>query len=203
MTEKIRQTLEIMRKKGFITHEFESASQARDFILQRIGTGRSVGFGGSVTAEELGLYDALLEAGNKCHFHWKCTPETRAETLESARRADFYIMSSNAVSEDGALLNIDGTGNRVSSFIYGPDVIFIVLGKNKFSGSREEAFERVKKTACPLNARRLKLNTPCAVTGICTDCSSPQRMCNYTVWTERPRKSCEVHICAVSEDLGY
>lgn len=203
MNGRIDKTLAAMQKKGFITHYFDTASQARDFILDRIGKGRSVGFGGSVTTEQLGLFDALAAAGNKCYFHWKCMPEERAQVLESARKSDFYVMSSNAVSEDGAILNIDGTGNRVGALINGPQTVFLVVGANKFSGTREEAFARVKNIACPANAKRLKLSTPCALTGKCANCSSSQRMCNYTVWTEAPRKGCEIHVCAISETLGY
>jgi hypothetical protein len=112
-------------------------------------------------------------------------------------------MSSNAVSADGALLNIDGTGNRVGSLVNGPNTVFILLGTNKLTGSRSAAMTRVKTVACPANARRLGLDTPCARTGACADCRSPQRMCNYIVWTEAPRRGATIHVCVAACQLGF
>lgn len=203
MDRAVLDTLRAMEARGFKTHAFETASEMREFILNSIEPQASVGFGGSVTSEELGLYDALAARGNPVHFHWKVPPENRAATLERAHSADVYIMSSNAVTSDGVLLNIDGNGNRVGALVCGPKTVFIVLGINKLVKSREEAMARVKNIACPANARRLGLKTPCALTGKCTDCRSLQRMCNYIVWTEAPRRAATVHICIAACQLGF
>ena len=199
----VSDTLRALGERGFNTHYFESASSMRDFVLEMVPSTASVGFGGSVTTEELGLYDALRERGCAVHFHWKEPRENRTAVFEAARKADVYIMSSNAVSADGALLNIDGNGNRVGSLIDGPKTVFILLGVNKLTKTRTEAFKRVKTVACPANARRLGLDTPCARTGACADCRSPQRMCNYIVWTEAPRKGATVHVCVAACQLGF
>ena len=199
----VSDTLRALGERGFNTHYFESASSMRDFVLEMVPPKASVGFGGSVTTEELGLYEALRERGCAVHFHWKEPRENRTAVFEAARKADVYIMSSNAVSADGALLNIDGNGNRVGSLVDGPKTVFILLGVNKLAQSRAEAFKRVKTVACPSNARRLGLDTPCARTGTCTDCRSPQRMCNSIVWTEAPRKGATVHVCVAACEMGF
>ena len=196
-------TLRKMESRGFQTHAFDTASTMREFVLGSIPASASVGFGGSMTTEQLGLYEALRERGNAVHFHWKEPRENRAAVFAAARGADIYIMSSNAVSADGALLNIDGNGNRVGCLVDGPKTVFILLGANKFVKTREDAMARVKTVACPANARRLGLQTPCALTGRCADCRSPQRMCNYIVWTEAPRRGATVHVCAAACNLGF
>lgn len=203
MDKEVLETLRVMETRGFKTHAFETASEMRAFILNSIEPQASVGFGGSVTSEELGLYDALAKRGNPVYFHWKVPPENRAAVLERAHHADAYIMSSNAVTSDGVLLNIDGNGNRVGALVCGPKTVFIVLGTNKIVKTREEAMARVKSVACPANARRLGLKTPCALTGKCTDCRSSQRMCNSIVWTEAPRRTATIHICVAACSLGF
>ncbi len=199
----VADTLRALESRGFQTHAFDTASSMRDFVLESIPASASVGFGGSVTTEELGLYDALKARGNAVHFHWKEPRENRPAVFEAARKSDVYIMSSNAVSADGALLNIDGNGNRVGSLIDGPKTVFILVGTNKLTPSRAAALTRVKTVACPANARRLGLDTPCAQTGHCADCRSPQRMCNYIVWTEAPRRGATIHVCVAACNLGF
>ena len=142
----VSDTLRALEERGFNTHYFESASSMRDFVLEMVPSTASVGFGGSVTTEELGLYDALRERGCAVHFHWKEPRENRAAVFEAARKADVYIMSSTAVSADGALLNIDGTGNRVAASICGPKRVVYVIGRNKIvDGGLDEALARIRR----------------------------------------------------------
>lgn len=203
MTDEIRKTLAQLEAHGFKTKTFSTAEEMREFTLREIGT-RSAGFGGSVTCDSLGLYEALASRGNAVWFHWKtATPEARAEALRNARSADVYLMSSNAISADGALLNIDGNGNRVGAMLDGPPTVFVLVGTNKFAASREDAMRRVKTVACPLNARRLHRQTPCATTGRCGNCRGPESMCHFTLWTEGPRKGQEIWILVADEPLGY
>jgi len=197
------QTLKKMENRGFAVHAFETADEMRNFVLSSISDGQSVGFGGSMTSKQLGLYEALSGRGNPVYFHWMVPPEERPATIKNAHAADIYIMSSNAVTEDGVLINIDGNGNRIAAMLNGPKTVFILLGENKFSGDKHEALARVKATACPPNARRLGLDTPCAKLNRCTDCSSPQRMCNFTVYTERVPAGRTFHVCVVPEELGF
>lgn len=192
-----------LNKHGFRAQLVPNAITAKGIALALIGGG-SVGFGGSVTVRDMGLYEELQRQGNAVYWHWKCTPAEIPAVHAAAHTADVYLCSANAVLETGALLNIDGTGNRVGSLICGPKKAIVIAGRNKLCTDYDEALARIKAVACPQNARRLNLKTPCAATGICTDCSSPQRMCHVTALLERPTNALpEFHVLLVDEDMGY
>ncbi len=199
----LQQVAEQLQKNGFSAMVLPDAAAAKRKALELIGTG-SVGFGGSVTTQTLGLYDTLKDAGNAVYWHWKATPEEVPATLERAAKADFYVSSSNAITHTGALVNTDGRGNRVSSLCNGPRKVIVIAGRNKIVPDIPAAISRIKNIAAPLNARRIGLKTPCAVTGKCTDCHSAQRMCNVTSIMEAPTSPTEVfHVLLVDEDLGF
>lgn len=201
--DRMENTANNLKKHGFQVQVLDTAAQAKEAALALIGTG-SVGFGGSVTVRDLGLYETLQEQGNAVYWHWKAKPEEVSSVLAAAHTADAYVCSSNAVLESGELLNIDGTGNRVGSMFFGPKRVVIIAGENKLASDYAEGHARIKRDACPANARRLGLQTPCAVTGVCNDCSSPQRMCKITVLLERPSNAVkDVHVLLVREPLGY
>lgn len=200
--EKLQKVAEALKNHGFKTQLFDTAEKAKQAALLLIGDG-SVGFGGSMTINDLNIYEDLQKNGNKVYWHWKVPPEERVALFPIANSADTYICSSNAVLEGGALLNIDGNGNRVSSMYCGPKQVIVIVGKNKIAATYEEGIERIKKYACPPNGKRLGLQTPCALTDKCTDCSSPQRMCNVTVLLERPGLVKNIHVFLVNEDLGF
>lgn len=191
----------ILNRNKFHSECYDTPQQAAAALLELIGAGESVGFGGSVTLEDMGLYDALRDRGNSVCWHWRSDDPARAR--EQAGQADWYLSSSNAVTENGEFVNIDGTGNRVANIAYGSSKLALVVGRNKLCGSYEEAMERIKTVACPKNATRLSLKTPCAITGKCNDCRSPQRMCNFTCILQRPTGGREVHVLLVDADLGY
>jgi hypothetical protein len=134
---------------------------------------------------------------------WYAKPEERAETTRRAHDADVYLLSANAVTAEGELINVDGNCNRLGSMLFGPPKVVVICGRNKLAEDYEGAIERIKNVACPLNARRLKLETPCAASGKCMDCRSPQRMCSATVRLHRPPGGREFHVLLVDEDLGY
>lgn len=205
MDQKILTALEKMEKRGFKTHAFETSAELKEYLLQNIPADKSIGFGGSVTVTlELDLYHLFEAQGNPVYYHgFQNTPEAREDAIQHAFRSDLYMMSSNAVTYDGKLLNVDGNGNRVACMIYGPKTVYIIVGKNKFVDGDEAAIERVKTIATPMNARRLNREVPCAVTNKCSDCRAPHRLCNHTVWTENVRGNRTYHICVVNEDLGY
>jgi hypothetical protein len=117
--------------------------------------------------------------------------------------ADVYVSSSNAVTEDGKLYNIDGTGNRVGSMTFGPKKVILVCGINKIVKDLDAAVSRVQNRAAPMNARRLALKTPCAETGVCADCASPQRICNVYVVTAKKPVWTDVTVLLVGEPLGF
>lgn len=191
-------------KKNFERHEFETSffetrEQAATYLQAQI-RGQKVAFGGSVTLQEMGLFDALSKE-NEVIWHWN---EPGAQTLARAREAQIYITSANGVSETGELVNIDGTGNRVAQTLYGPEKVYFVVGKNKIEKDLSSALSRARNVAAPLNAKRLKTNTPCSKTGErCFDCGSEARICRATVILERPTRGMKAEIVFVNEALGY
>lgn len=194
--------IELLKKNfeshGFHTCFFQTKEEAASYLKENIH-GKTVGFGGSMTAQELGLYELLGEE-NTVYWHWK---EPGRETLLKAQNAEVYILSANGVSESGELVNIDGSGNRVSASIFGPKKVCYVIGKNKIAPDLMSAIKRAKDTAASKNAVRLSRKTPCAAAGTCHNCSSPDRICNVTVIVERPSVGMEVEILFVNEELGY
>ena len=191
-----------LKSRRFLPEVFDTAQEAKAAALKIIGS-KSVGIGGSATVRDLGLAEALQANGNDVYWHWLAAKEAKQAARDKALTADVYMCSSNALTADGRLVNIDGTGNRAAGLIYGPHEVVVVLGKNKIAGSLDEAIERIKRDACPQNARRLGLDTPCAKTGQCYDCRTEARMCNVTFILEAPTRPVKAfHVLIVKEDLG-
>ena len=189
-----------LERRGFRVHRFASGAEAADYLVQTLH-GTSIGIGGSVTIDTLGVYDRLCES-NEVFWHWKNhAPETR----ERAGKAETYLCSANGVSENGEIVNIDGFGNRVAGTIYGPERVFLVVGRNKIAPDLTGAIDRARNIAAPLNARRLNRHTPCAVgEPRCHDCRSPEKICGVmTVFFMPPTSIKEFHAILVDEDLGY
>mgnify|MGYP002545765011 FL=1 len=186
--------------RGFRVHRFATGAEAAEFLVQTLH-GTSIGIGGSVTIDTLGVYDRLC-GSNEVFWHWKNhAPETR----ERAGKAKTYLCSANGVSENGEIVNIDGFGNRVAGTIYGPERVFLVVGRNKIAPDLNGAIDRARNIAAPLNARRLNRHTPCAVgEPRCHDCRSPEKVCGVmTVFFMPPTSIKEFHVILVDEDLGY
>ena len=186
--------------RGFRVHRFASGAEAAEFLVQTLH-GTSIGIGGSVTVDTLGVYDRLC-GSNEVFWHWKNhAPETR----ERAGKAETYLCSANGVSETGEIVNIDGCGNRVTGTIYGPQRVFLVVGRNKIASDLNGAIDRARNIAAPLNARRLKRNTPCAKGELrCYDCRSREKVCGVmTVFFMPPTSIREFHVLLANEDLGY
>lgn len=186
--------------RGFCVHRFATGAEAADYLVQTLH-GTSIGIGGSVTIDTLGVYDRLC-GSNEVFWHWKNhAPETR----ERAGKAETYLCSANGVSENGEIVNIDGFGNRVAGTIYGPERVFLVVGRNKIAPDLTGAIDRARNIAAPLNARRLNRHTPCAVgEPRCHDCRSPEKVCGVmTVFFMPPTSIKEFHVILVDEDLGY
>ncbi|MDL2257907.1 lactate utilization protein [Eubacteriales bacterium OttesenSCG-928-K08] len=202
--DRLNATAANLNAHGFSAQVFDTGADAKQAALAIIGD-RSVGFGGSITVNELGIYETVTKKGNKAFWHWKADEATPAPAmLAGAQAADVYICSANAIIETGSLLNIDGTGNRVANLFYGPKTVIVIAGENKLAPNYDEALARIKREACPSNGKRLNMKTPCTATGVCTDCDSPQRMCRVTVLLERPTFAVpEVHVLLVRESLGY
>jgi hypothetical protein len=201
----IEKTIESLNKKCFKAVYAKDAQDAVSYVLSQISKDESVGFGGSVTLFETGIADALVNRGNTVYSSELAarTGDDKAAPKVLGMTADVYMSSTNALTLEGDLVNIDGIGNRVAAMFYGPKKVIIVAGRNKLTANPHTAVARIKKVACPQNARRLGLSTPCAVEGHCTDCDSPQRMCNVTVRLQRPTRGKEMHLVILDGDFGY
>lgn len=189
--------------RGFKVSSFETAKEAAEYLNSQID-GATVGFGGSITLEELGLY-ALLSGHNTVFSHWH-VPEGKSpdEVRLQAMTTDVYLSSVNGLAETGELINIDGTGNRVGSTLFGHNKVYFVVGRNKLAPTYEDALWRARNIAAPRNAQRLGAKTPCAEKADrCYDCKSPERICRGLVVLWEAMKSCETEVVLVDEELGY
>lgn len=199
----ISNTIEALKKNNFDAEYFESSRAAIDAILKNIDIKESVGIGGSMTVKTLELDKLLKQRGNAVYWHWlESIPERMESARKNAAQADIYLTSTNALTQDGKLVNIDGMGNRVAAMIYGPKRTMVICGKNKIVENLDKAVERIKKNAYK-NARRLKLNTPCAISESCTDCNSPQRMCNVTTIIDKKPGKKPIKVIIIGEELGF
>lgn len=183
---------------GFYTSFFETKEEATEYILNEVKD-TSVAVGGSMTMKAMGLFKSLKEH-NEFYNH---TPKEEVEKLGRELTADVFICSANGVSETGEIVNIDGTGNRVVGTIYGHNRVYFLVGKNKLVPTLAEAIERARVVAAPPNCKRLEKNTPCSITGTCSDCNSPERICRVTVIHDRAQKQSRVEVVFINEDLGY
>lgn len=191
-----------LENRGFSVHEAATAARARELLLDMLSDAESVGVGGSMTIKELDVADELVSKGKKLYWHWLPGADA-AEMRRNAMFADAYLCSANAVTEDGKLLFIDGTGNRAAALAFGPKRVILVIGSNKLSGDEAEATARIREKACGPNGVRLGLKTPCALTGKCKDCATKQRMCNVFLKLERWPGSHPVDIILVDEPMGF
>ena len=195
---RVKQNLEA---RGFRVSVFATAAEAADYLDSAIDN-TSVGFGGSVTLEQMGLYERL-ERHDRVNWHWRPTVDG-ADARQAVMTAEHYITSVNGLAETGELINIDGTGNRVASTLYGHKKVWFVVGRNKLAPTYEEALWRARNIAAPKNAQRLKRKTPCAVKADhCYDCKSPERICRGLVVLWEAIGSMEMEVVLVDEALGY
>ena len=183
-----------------------TAAQAREEILAMIPPGAVVSRCGSMSLVEMGLWEALAQRGGVeiiNPFAPGLSPEEGYALMRRGLLADFMITSSNALTMDGRLVNLDATGNRVAAMCFGPEKVILVVGLNKVTPDLDSALARVKHQAAPINAMRLSRETPCAETGRCADCRSPARLCNMWSIIEGHRFENRIHVKLVGEDLGY
>lgn len=196
--EKLKETLE---KNGFTVSVFADGKAAAEYLNREID-GITVGCGGSMTLKDLGLQESLAQH-NTLYAHGY-TPGTPEEVMAKAATAEVYLLSANAIAEDtGEILNIDGTGNRVSATLFGHEKVYFVIGRNKLAPTYEAAVYRARNVAAPQRARQLGKKTPCAVkVDRCYDCQSPERVCRGLVTLWGPMLGMETEVLLVDEDLG-
>ena len=192
-----------LRDRGYSVHEFGTAAEASRWIDGEID-GCTVGFGGSETLTEMGLYDTLSAHNMVYSHHVPKDGMTTGELRAAASGADIYLSSVNGLSENGEIINIDAQGNRVSSTLYGHRRVFLVIGENKLAPDHDKALWRARNIAGPLNARRLGRKTPCAVKADrCYDCRSPERICRELVVLWQCPIGMDIDIVLIHEKLGY
>ena len=190
--------------RRFESHVFESGTDAVEFFFGEIAPGESVGYGGSETVRELGVRRRLA-SGDYRFIDRSRVGHDYAEQLEVRREtlsADVFVASSNAVSIGGALVNIDGDGNRIAGLSLGPKRVYLFLGRNKLCEDLDRAIFRAKNVAAPALAIQLEKRTPCATTGRCHDCTSPDRICQHLSVIERCNPPGRIRLLFINEDLG-
>ncbi len=194
----IKTVVKSLKGNRFDRVEFVAdAKAAAKTVLDMIPPQAKVGTGGSMTIRQTGLRDELTKRGNLQIFR-------PGLPIEDFRRlqSDIFLTSSNAVTLDGKLVNIDATGNRVAHMVFGPQKVILVIGQNKIVRNAEEAIKRVKYVIAPYHGMTMKIQAPCAVDGRCTDCKSPGRICNITTIIEKRPRMTEFAIVLVGQDLG-
>ena len=183
----------------------EAKELALNEIIPKLGI-KSVSWGGSISFVATGLFHELkdrpgLEVLNT--FDKSLSPEEMMDLRRRSLMTDLFITGTNAVTEAGQLVNLDMIGNRVAAIMWGPKNVLLIIGRNKICGDIEEAMIRIKTYAAPVNAMNLDKKNPCRETGVCHDCKSPDRICNYWSITEKSFTKNRIKIILVNEDLGF
>lgn len=196
---------EKLRSRGFEAWYCPTKQNALEKALQLIPEGSSVSWGGCKSVEEIGLLDIVRNGNYKAIDRDSAkTPEERMAIMKQAFTSDVFLTGSNAITEDGELVNIDGNGNRVAAMTFGPDSVIVIVGINKLTTTVMEAANRARTVAAPINAQRFSsLQTPCQMDGICHDCNSPDSICSYIVRTRRSKPAGRIKVILVGEVLGF
>jgi len=203
--QKCQKAVDALKKNGFTAVYCHNSEEVFHYILNESATAHSIGFGGSLSIAELKLADKLKSMGKEILNHGapELSPDEKLEITHRQLSCDLFLTGTNALTLSGTLVNIDGHGNRVSSMFFGPKKVIVVAGRNKLvCGGTDDAIRRIKDFAAPANAKRLQLSTPCAVTGFCSDCDSPQRICRVTTIIDKKPRASDIRVLVVNEDMG-
>jgi len=198
-------TVKALQKHGFDARFFETRDELASFIMNQAEACRTVGIGGTKTVRALGVVEMLEAAGKTVYDNWKLKPGTPEELQcrKAQMTADLFLSSANAVTMTGEIVNKEASGNRTNSMTFGPPQVIVVVGRNKIVPHLDAALERIEYVAGPVRAMSMKLKTPCAKTGICEDCDSPQRICRITSIIHRQPVFTKISVAILDEDLGY
>ncbi|SNB47728.1 lactate utilization protein [Geobacter sp. DSM 9736] len=203
--QKCRKAVAALEKNGFTAVFCATAQEAADYIVREAEEAGNVGFGGSMSVADLQVAERIAGMGKELLNHSApgLAPEERLAMMHRQLASDLFLTGTNALTLSGILVNIDASGNRVGSMFFGPKKVIVVAGRNKLvDGSVEEAIRRVKEWSSPPNARRLNFKTPCATTGFCSDCDSPDRICRITTIIDRRPRRTDLRVLVVNEDMG-
>ena len=193
-----------LKKRRMDAYYCEDKQEALEKVLELMEDGKSVAWGGSMTLAECGIMDAVKSGKYNVIDREKAkTDEEIRETYGKICTCDYFLMSTNAITLDGELVNVDGRGNRVSFLCFGPQNVIVVAGMNKLVTDVDMGIKRTRNMDAPPNTVRLKKNTPCSVTGRCADCLSPDCICAQTVITRLSMIPGRIKVILVGEELGY
>lgn len=192
-----------LQSRHFEAYYCSTKEKALEKALELIPKGASVGWGGVMSAAQIGLLDAVRQGDYRAIDRERCTTqEEKLQAAKDAMFADVFLTGANGLSLDGEMVNIDGQGNRVAAIVYGPKEVLVIAGMNKVSDTLEDAITRARTVAAPLNQQRFMLNNPCTVTGSCADCKSETCICNQILITRHCRPVGRIKFILVGEDLG-
>ena len=192
-----------LKKRHFEAFYCDDKTAALEKALELIPDGASVGWGGAMSAEEIGLMEALRERNVQLLDRSKAqTPQERIKLMKQCLTADVFLTGANALSLDGQMVNIDGNGNRVAAIVYGPESVIVVAGMNKVCDTLEQAVQRARSIAAPANAQRFQISTPCHSAGVCHNCTSVDCICNQILITRHCRPEGRIKFILVGEALG-
>lgn len=195
------------KKHGFDAHFVTTVDAARKLILEMVSGYKTFGFAGSDTTRALGVLEELLAMGKTVYDHWQkglnIGSDADMEVRLQQGRCDCFFCSANAVSATGEVVNVDCVGNRTSAMAFGPKKVIIVAGMNKVRPDLDSALKRVPEVAGPMRAKSLKVDTPCAKTGVCSDCNSPQRICCVTTILHHKPLLTDISIVLINQALGF
>lgn len=192
-----------LRSRHYDAFYCKTKEEALGKALELIPKGATVGWGGAMSAKQIGLLDAMNQGEYNAIDRDKTTsPEERIQAMKRCLLADVFITGANALSMDGQMVNMDGVGNRVAAIVYGPESVIVVVGMNKVMDTLEAAVIRTRTIAAPMNKQRFASQTPCEVTGTCGDCRSEGCICNQLLITRNSKPAGRIKVILVGEDLG-
>lgn len=198
-------TVQALKKNGFEAFYVETGEEAAAIVAGHLKKGATVGFGGSMTVKALGIQRLAEEAGCELLDHNVpgLSAEAKTAILRRQLTSDVFISGSNAITAEGEIVNVDGTGNRVAALCFGPLKTIVIVGANKIVRDLDEAFARIETYAAPMNNKRLDKPNPCVKTGVCMDCDGDTRLCRaYSILRKRPGGT-NFTVIIIGESLGY
>ena len=194
---------EALKRRHFDAYYCPTKEEALEKILSLIPATDTVAWGGSLTLAQLGILERVKQTNPVIDRATASTPEEGRELMRQALLCDTYLMSSNAISEDGQLYNIGGNGNRVAALVFGPKSVIVVAGMNKVTKTIEDAEARARYIAAPINVQRFENDNPCNLTGTCSDCLKPTSICASMLRTRISRPAGKIKVVLVGEELGF
>ena len=200
-----KRVVDALKKNDFDAIYLQTTHEATEFIMKHVRSGATVGFGGSMTIKNMGIQDKVKAAGGIVIDHG-ALGLTREEVVATAKKemlSDLYLCSSNAITMDGILVNVDGMGNRIAAMNFGPEKVIVVVSVDKVCLNEAAAFERLQTTAAPMNNKRLGCPNPCTTTGVCVNCQTKTRICRlYSVMRKKPMTT-DITVVVVGHSCGY